>query len=202
MDSSIIKNALAHLQKQPIIGDLVKKQKAPKFNQSPDPFDSLIRLIIYQQISGKAAKAIHNRFLDLFEKQKPTPKNIINQSLITLNKIGLSKQKIKYIKEISNYFLTENKDLSLLSNNQIENELIKLNGIGKWTIDMFLMFSLFRTDILPTTDLGIKKGFKILYNLDNLPSEKFMIEKSLQWQPYRTIAAIYLWNIVDDENFW
>ena len=103
------------------------------------------------------------------------------------------------VKEITNYFLNHNIDFHSLTNKEVYDELIQIKGIGPWTIDMFLMFTLYRTDILPIGDLGIKKGFKILYNLDELPTVQFMIEKSEKWNPYQSIASMYLWKIVDGD---
>ena len=112
----------------------------------------------------------------------------------------MSKQKINYIYEISKYFSMNNISFKNLDNVDIYKHLIQIKGVGPWTIDMFLMFTLCRLDILPLGDLGIKKGFKILYELDELPTEKFMLKKSLKWMPYRTIASMYLWKIVDGDS--
>ena len=167
-------------------------------------FNALSKSIIYQQLSGKVAKVIYNRFLDLFKNRTPDLEIIISLKDSELRKIGLSKQKTDYIKGLSKYFYKEGKliDFSSLTNQEISKELIKIKGIGQWTVDMFLMFTIFRTDVLPVADLGIKKGFKKLFNLKELPSEKFMINKSKKWQPYRTIACCYLWKLVDDTDVW
>ncbi len=97
------------------------------------------------------------------------------------------------------FFLENNTNFNNLSNNQVYDQLIQVKGIGPWTIDMFLIFTLHRIDILPMCDLAIKKGFKILYKLDEMPTYDFMIEKSENWAPYQSIASMYLWKIVDGD---
>ena len=198
MDKKTLDNAITYLCNDLKLQPLILKYSRPDFGISEDPFKSLIKYIINQQLSIQSAKAIYTRFLDLFNN-KPTPitVNVINDSI--LKGIGISKQKINYIKEITKYFLNHNIDFSSLTNKEVYDELIQIKGIGPWTIDIFLMFTLYRTDILPIGDLGIKKGFKILYNLDELPSNQFMIGKSKKWNPYESIASMYLWKIVDGD---
>ena len=198
MDKTTLDNAIAYLSNDLKLQPLILKYSRPDFGVSDNPFKSLIKYIIYQQLSIQSAKAIYTRFLDLFNnKPTPTTLNVINDAI--LKDIGVSKQKINYIKEITKYFLNHNIDFNSLTNKEVYDELIQIKGIGPWTIDIFLMFTLYRTDILPIGDLGIKKGFKILYNLDELPTDKFMIEKSKKWNPYESIASMYLWKIVDGD---
>ena len=198
MNQEKLNDAIKYLCTEPKIKPLIKKYGKPDFGISDDPFKSLIKYIISQQLSIQSAKAIYTRFLDLFN-DKPMPTTVNNTNYTNLKGIGLSKQKIRYIKEISKYFLNHNIDFMSLTNKEVYNELIQIKGIGPWTIDIFLMFTLFRTDILPIGDLGIKKGFKILYNLDQLPTDKFMIDKAKDWVPYQSIVAMYLWKIVDGD---
>jgi len=198
MNQEKLDDAIKHLCADPKLKPLIKKYGKPDFGISNDPFKTLIKYIISQQLSMQSAKAIYTRFLDLFN-DKPMPSTVNNTNYTNLKGIGLSKQKIRYIKEISKYFLNHNIDFMSLTNKEVYNELIQIKGIGPWTIDIFLMFTLFRTDILPIGDLGIKKGFKILYNLDQLPTDKFMIDKAKDWVPYQSIVAMYLWKIVDGD---
>jgi len=204
MDSDALNQSIKHLSKDRNFKALINKYDRPNFENNDNYFNALSKSIIYQQLSGKVAKVIYNRFLDLFKNRVPDLKVIINLKESALREIGLSKQKIEYIKGLSKYFYKEGKliDFSSLTNQEISKELIKIKGIGQWTVDMFLMFTIFRTDVLPVADLGIKKGFKKLFNLKELPSEKFMINKSKKWQPYRTIACCYLWKLVDDTDVW
>ena len=113
----------------------------------------------------------------------------------------MSKQKAIYIKEIAKAFKSntvQSDKLKEMTNDQIRSGLIKIKGIGPWTIDMFLMFTLNRLDVFPVLDLGIKKGFAKFFGLKNIPSENFMIKKANKWKPYRSIAAHYFWSISDN----
>jgi len=200
MDKIILNQSIQYLLKDNKLKDLINKYPIPQFASKDNYFDALSKSIIYQQLSGKVAKIIYRRFLDLFKKQNPEPKQYLKINNSDLKKIGLSKQKINYINNLSIFFINNNNmsQLKNLSKQEITNELISIKGIGQWTIDIFMIFTLYKTDILPVGDLGIKKAFKHLYNLQELPSEKFMKEKSSHWRPYRTIACCYLWMIMDD----
>ena len=201
MDSMTLDKSIDYLSNNTILNNLIKKYPRPKFETNNNYFDSLSKTIIFQQLSAKVAFILHKRFLKLFKNNKISPTEYQKISLKELRSIGLSRQKIKYINNLSLFFI-KNKSIKNLSTDEICEKLISIKGIGQWTIDMFLMFTMHKTDILPLGDLGIKKAFKELYNLDKLPTEKFMIEKSNNWKPYRTIACCYLWMIVDDGDFW
>ena len=204
MDENILNKSIKHLIKDKKIKPLINKYSIPHFMPNDNYFDALSKTIIYQQLSGKVAKIIYSRFLSLFKNKIPTPEQFLNMKISDLKKIGLSKQKINYINNISVFFVKQNNKLKFKtdSKQKIRDQLITIKGIGQWTIDMFMMFTLCETDILPIGDLGIKKAFKKIYNLKELPSENFMKKKGLKWQPYRTIACCYLWKIVDDEDVW
>ena len=204
MDNNILNKSIKHLEKDQKIKTLINKYPIPEFYPNDNYFDALSKSIIYQQLSGKVAKIIYTRFLSLFKKKIPTPKQYINIKNSDLKGIGLSRQKINYINNLSVFFIEKDNTLQFKteSNQEISKQLIEIKGIGQWTIDMFMMFTLCKPDILPIGDLGIKKAFKKLYNLKELPSEIFMKKKALQWQPYRTIASCYLWMLIDDGNVW
>ena len=204
MNSKTINIAITHLNKDLKLKKIIAKHNKPYFKKHNDYYDSLSKSIIYQQLSGRVANVIYNRYLDIFDDRKPDPDIIIKISEKELKNIGLSKQKTSYIKDLSRYFLEKGNytDFKLLDNNEINHELITIKGIGQWTIDMFLMFTMLRLNILPVGDLGIKKGFKNLFNLKELPNDDYMLKKSKPWEPYRTIACCYLWKLVDDEDFW
>ena len=183
---------------------LIEKYGEPNFANATDSFSSLAKIIIYQQLSGKAAKAIYNRWLCLFDNKIPSCEDVNKIEILKFKNIGLSNQKAIYIKSLAEYFLKYGNNITFknLTDNQVYDELIKIKGIGRWTIDMFLMFTLFRLDIFPLADLGIQKGIKKLFNLQSLPSEEYMLDKAKDWQPYRSIASWYLWRTTDDEEVW
>ncbi len=162
-----------------------------------DPFGSLVKSIIYQQLSSKSANAIYNRLLSHYGSTIPTPKQIISTPDDTFRaKIGLSHKKIQYLKDLSLRIFNGELHLSLLSDmadDEVIAELVKVRGIGRWTAEMFLIFHLGREDIMPLGDLGIRKAIQKLYALPQLPSPANVLEISLCWKPYRSIAAWYLW---------
>ena len=203
MKSKILNEGIKHLSKDKKLSSLINEFEKPVFYKSTNYYDDLCKSIIYQQLSGKVAKIIYHRFLNLFPNKVPNFKKTLDLKFEELKKIGLSKQKITYIDNLAKYFYNKkNTDFVKYSDESLRKELIKIKGIGPWTIDMFLMFTMHRTDILPVGDLGIKKAFQILYKLKELPSKELMIEMSAKWKPYRTIACCYLWYLVDDGDVW
>ena len=185
---------------------LIRKFGWPYFDPKQDYFQSLVRSIVFQQLSGKAANTIYERFVNLIPKTVTlSPKEVLKLDKDEMRKTGLSFQKINYLRNLA-YFFENNsfqkKDVERMNDEEISNALTQIKGIGQWTVDMFLMFTLNRADILPYTDLGIQKGFKKIFNMNNLPSKKEMETHSKIWRPYRTIACWYLWRTVDDAFAW
>ncbi len=185
---------------------LISEFGYPTFKEENNYFEALLKNIIYQQLSGKAAKTIYSRFLKLFETtQYPSPDKILNTPVEHLRGAGLSNQKVTYILDLSKKYVEGTLQLDELnekSDKEISAQLIQVKGIGQWTADMFLMFTLNREDVFPLGDLGVKKGVAIIENLPELPTEKHMAEISEKWQPYRTIAAWYMWKLVDGPFEW
>ena len=202
-----ISKALEYLKNtEPRFGTLIDEFGEPDFELQDNYFKSLVRSIIYQQLSGKSAFAIYSRYLQLFNSTEfPFPQQVIAIPDSHYTSIGLSRQKTCYIKEISQAFFNKEivpENIPKLKDDEVRKQFIKIKGIGPWTIDMFLMFALNRPDILPVNDLGIQKGFKLFFHLNELPDEKFMVEKAKNWRPFRTIACWYLWKLVDDNFQW
>ena len=204
MNHNIALRHLSHADKR--MEKLIDKFGPPNFNLMNNYFQSLIRSIVYQQLSGKAASIIYDRFLDLFVFDiYPKPKDVLEVSIETLRSSGLSYQKVNYIRDLSEKWQdgTMNlTDIDFMTDEEISSELIKVKGIGQWTADMFLMFTLGRPDVFPFGDLGIQKGVMILTNMNRLPTQKEMERKTKKWQPYRTVAAWYLWKLVDGPFKW
>ena len=178
----------------------------PELDIEKNYFWSLCRSIIYQQISGKAAKTISDRFIALFPSEKNfNPKEVLDIDIDNLYTVGLSKQKASYIKNIAvaycRNFINEN-NFSLMTDIEIIKQLTNIKGIGRWTVEMFLIFTLRRSDVFPVTDLGVQKGFQIFYSLDELPSIDLMNQKAKKWRPYRTIVTLYLWHAVEGPIKW
>jgi DNA-3-methyladenine glycosylase II len=166
------------------------------------PFDELVKAIIYQQLSGKAATTIYKRFLGIYKNNHPTTLELMNTEHQKLRNVGLSNRKAEYIKSIAEFFNINPYNLvefSNMRNEEIYNKLIGIRGVGPWTIDMFLMFTLHRLDIFPSLDLGVQKGFSIFYNSKKLCTPKFMLKEAKKWAPYRSIASHYFWKIADEK---
>ena len=204
MNHNIALRHLSHADKR--MEKLIDKFGPPNFNLMNHYYESLIRSIVYQQLSGKSASIIYERFLDLFVFDiYPEPKDILAVSIETLRSSGLSYQKVNYIRDLSEKWQdgTMNlTDIDSMTDEEISSELIKVKGIGQWTADMFLMFTLGRPDVFPFGDLGIQKGVMIITNMNRLPTQKEMERKAIKWQPYRTVAAWYLWKLVDGPFKW
>ena len=193
-------------QKDPRLVSLFDQFNVPALKDEENYFWSLCRSIIYQQISGKAAQVISERFINLFPSKKDlTPKQVIEADINDFYNVGLSKQKSNYIKNIANAFyenIIDENSLSSLSDINIINTLTSIKGVGPWTAEMFLIFTLKRPNIFPLTDLGIQKGFKIFFSMDEMPSIKFMEDESRKWEPYKTIVSLYLWFAVEGPFEW
>ena len=198
-----IKAGLDLLKRDKKMKVLIKKFGGPDFNLKQDYFQSLLRSIVFQQLSGKAAQTIYERFVNLIPKtSNHCPNEVLKLDKEEMRKAGLSFRKIDYVRNLADYFENNSfhkKDVEKMSDQEISKELIQIKGIGQWTVDMFLMFTLNRADILPYKDLGIQKGIKKILNIKNLPSKKEMENCSRKWRPYRTIACWYLWRIADDK---
>ena len=184
---------------------LIKKFGRPDFNQGQDYFQSLLRSIVFQQLSGKAAQTIYERLVSLIPKTSNLcPNEVLKLDKDEMRKAGLSSQKINYVRNLADYFdknSLKKKDVEEMTDEEISKELTKIKGIGRWTVDMFLMFTLNRSDILPYKDLGIQKGIMKILNMKNLPSKKEMENCSRKWRPYRTIACWYLWRMADEKIY-
>jgi len=169
-----------------------------------DSFQSLVEAIIYQQLTGRAANTIYKRLLAYYDDSIPTPQKIISSSEIDLRtKVGLSRMKIEYMKDLATN-IAEGRlnlnDLLSMTDEEIIARLTRVKGIGKWTVEMFLIFSLGREDVLPVTDLGLRNAMKKTYLLDELPGPNRMIEIANPWRPYRSIATWYLWKSLSNFN--
>ena len=188
------------------LSKFLKSYNIPNLPVEKNYFWSLCRSVIYQQISGKAAKKISERYLSLYENgPRMLPSEVVDIDIKKIFKVGISRQKASYIKNIAHAFNTkiiDEKNISKLDDQEIISQLTTIKGVGKWTAEMFLIFTLRRPDVFPVTDLGVQKGFKIFYSLDDLPTIELMNKKSESWKPYRTIMSLYLWYVVEGPFEW
>jgi len=167
-------------------------------NYTPDLFASLISCIVSQQLSNKAAEAIWNKFSAALPEL--TPETIISGSQEKFREVGLSNSKIRYIKNIAEAVITGNLVLEELNEKQdveIAEELLTIKGIGPWTVEMFLIFSLGRRDVLSYGDLGIRKGISWLYGIEGELTRSLFNAIAKKYSPDGTLASLYLWEIGD-----
>jgi len=189
-------NVIKFLKKDPKLSKIINDVGKYEIKITRNHYESLVDAIISQQLSGSAAKAIGQRFRKLYSSRFPKPIQVMKTSYFKLRGTGLSRMKIKYIKELSKKI--ESKELKLksfskFSDEEVISQLTKIKGIGRWTVAMFLIFSLARLDVLPVGDLGLKKGIQLLYALPEIPQEIEVENIAEKWKPYRTVATWYIW---------
>lgn len=200
--------ALRHFKKaDPALHKATLKHQAalePSERRPKDPFVSLCRSIVGQQLSGKAARAIWGRFITLFPKDTPTPLRLQKLNDMRLREAGLSFGKIKALRALSETARTKKKlfaNLHTLPDDTIREALLPIHGVGPWTVEMFLMFTLNRPDVFSPGDLGLRKGIQRLDKLDEVPSPKEAALRAASWAPHRTHASLILWAITDDTDW-
>jgi DNA-3-methyladenine glycosylase II len=164
-----------------------------------DYFVALCKAVFSQQLSTVVAATLFGRFRDLFPNRRPTPTRLLealSRDTEALRCCGLSRQKVVYLKDLSEHFVTNRiptRKLSRMSDEEVIEALVAVKGVGRWTAEMFLMFVLNRPDVLPVDDLGLREGVREIYELPVRPTPKEVIELGEQWRPYRSIATWYVW---------
>jgi len=169
---------------------------------SKDLFKSLCRIIVGQQLSGKAAHAIWTRFEDLFPKKKVSAENVLNLKQQEIRDAGMAWAKVRALHDLAEKVLSQKvrlKKLKKMNSEEVFEELIQVKGVGPWSIEMFLMFSLGYEDFFSYGDLGLMKGIQKIYKLKNKPTEIELNRLTKKWSPYRTYAACILWRHVDGD---
>lgn len=174
-----------------------------KFEKSKDPYRALVRAVVFQQLSGKAAATIHGRMLALFPgKDHPDPEDLIKAKPEKLRTAGLSRQKIAAIQDVAAKRLDNTiphaRALARLTDEEIIARLTQARGVGRWTVEMYLIFTLGRPDVLPIDDLGVRKGAEKLYKRDFTPKELGAYGE--RWGPWRSAAAWHLWRVADTQT--
>jgi DNA-3-methyladenine glycosylase II len=162
------------------------------------PFEALVRAVVYQSVSGKAAAAIFARLKETVDGAF-TPAGILALPPDSLTAAGLSKSKMGSIRGLAEWFAANRgmaKALAALPDEQVIEALTGIRGIGQWTVNVFLIFNLGRLDVMPTSDLGIRRGVQLVDALEHVATTRQVHEKAELWRPYRSIASIYLWNAV------
>jgi DNA-3-methyladenine glycosylase II len=197
------KRALDHLRADRVMAEVIQRMGTIKLRpRRISPFQSLVHAIIHQQLSGQAASTILNRFQALFGGRGfPSPHAVVRTEVETIRAAGLSMPKATYIKGLAQRAI-EGVVPSLelcdcLTDDDLVQRLTTIKGVGRWTVDMLLIFNLGRPDILPAEDLGVRRGYQIAYKKLSLPEPAQLHRISSRWVPFRTTAALYLWRTAD-----
>ncbi len=195
---------IIHLNKDKKLKKIISLQQPYVLQKRKQVYLQLCGSIMSQQLNTKVAEIIYNRFLTLYKNKKPSAQQIIDSPFETLRGIGLSNAKVTYVKNVCVFFLEEkitDARLHKMSNEELIPYLSKIKGVGQWTVEMILMFTLGREDVFALDDLGIQQSMAKLYSLD-LTDKKALSENmkniSQKWSPYRTYACRYLWGWKDN----
>ena len=203
MSSTFTSPHLLHLAKDEKLLPLLATLEPYLLEKKTNVCIRLCASIMSQQLSTQVAKVIYKRFLDLYSNAEPTPQQIIDTPPPTLRAIGLSNAKVSYVQNVARYMQEQNADddmINSMNDEEVVNFLLPIKGVGRWTIEMLLMFTLGREDVFAVDDLGIQQAMTKLYNLDTTNKKTLkqeMINIAAQWSPYRTYACFYLWKFKD-----
>ena len=196
-----MRKAIIHLKKaDPVMRAIIERVGAYKIQHREPAFETLVRSIVYQQLSGKVASVILGRLIAMLPEGKVTPETILKLTPARMRKAGLSKQKTLYIRDLArktNKGHIKFETLSELTDLQVIEHLTQVKGIGVWTAHMFLIFALRRPDILASGDLGVRVAIRKAYQLEDLPLPKQVEELASAWRPYSSVAVWYLWRSLD-----
>ena len=188
---------MKHLKKNDQrLGKIIDRLGPYKFRLDDDYYEALVGSIVFQQLAGSAAQAILNRFKQIYGGKIPRPREYLETKETQLRASGLSPQKIRYIRDLSERIengVLDLKRISGLPSTEVVKELDEVKGIGRWTAEMFLIFAMGRADVLPVDDLGLQKAAKKNYRLRKLPTKEKFEQLSKNWHPYCSIATLYLW---------
>jgi DNA-3-methyladenine glycosylase II len=166
-----------------------------------DAYGALLRSIVGQQLSTKAARTIYGRVVDLFGGETPSPQALLDADPDALRAAGLSGAKVKYVRSLAEHVLSGELELDRLpelGDEEVEREVTAVKGLGRWTAHMFLIFHLGRPDVLPVGDLGVRRAVERAYGLEALPSVEELERLGERWAPYRSLASLYLWESLDN----
>ncbi len=200
----MIADASRHLARDPVMRALIRRHGpcglAPDGRSS---YEALTRAIAHQQLNGRAAQTILARFVALFPNGRfPTPAAVLAARATTLHRAGFSRAKVRAIKDIARHALAgvvpTRRACRQLGDDEIIERLTRIHGVGRWTVEMLLIFTLGRLDVLPVDDFGVREGFRFAYGRRTRPTPKALALYGERWKPYRSVAAWYLWRAAGD----
>lgn len=200
------RQALEHFQKvDQTLFDLTQEvgEYALELRWGLTPFESLLQSIVYQQLSGHAAASILDRLLAIYGHSFPAPEQVVNTPEEQIRACGLSWSKVRSVRDLANKsilgHLPAGNDIASMNDRELIKAFTVVRGIGPWTVQMLMIFNLGRPDILPVSDLGIRRGFKVAYGRDELPNANELAQAGDCWKPYRSVASWYLWRAADPQ---
>ncbi|MBI1344382.1 MAG: DNA-3-methyladenine glycosylase 2 family protein [Terrimonas sp.] len=195
---------VAHLSRDPKMKELIQEHGVLTLKKKKNLCLYLCYSIMSQQLSTKVASVIKNRFLALYDGKEPTPQEIVDTPFEKLRNIGMSNAKVQYVQNVARFEIEKGMDvkqLSRMSNEEVIAYLISIKGVGRWTIEMLLMFALCREDLFAIDDLGLRNAVIGLYDLKHRKKKTMdagILKITRQWSPYRTYACLYLWRWKDN----
>jgi 3-methyladenine DNA glycosylase/8-oxoguanine DNA glycosylase len=201
-DPLVLRRACAHLRRaDPVLAGVIREVGPCRLpiDRGAGHFATLVESILYQQITGKAAAAIHARLCVLCGGRRPRPADIAAATDVALRGVGLSRQKVAYLRDLTSHVqdgLALGR-LRRLPDEDVIRALVAVKGIGRWTAEMFLIFRLGRLDVLPVDDYGVRKAMQRAYRKRALPKAKWMRQLGERWRPYRSVASWYLWQSLE-----
>ncbi len=179
------------------IGSMSVAERRRRRGQTPDDaYGALLRAVVGQQLSTKAARTIYERVVALFDGDEPSPQALLDVDEQTLRGAGLSGRKVEYLRDLAAHVMSGELELDRLdelSDEEVIAEVTAVRGLGRWTAEMFLMFHLGRKDVVSGGDLGIRRGVMLAYGLEEMPTPDEVVERADAWRPHRTLACLYLW---------
>jgi DNA-3-methyladenine glycosylase II len=202
------KKGLAHLRSaDPRLAALIDGYGSPdqvlaRRGRAPtEPYGALLRAIVGQQLSTKAARTIYTRLCALFGDDTPSPRELLGADPEDLRAAGLSRAKVSYLRDLAQHIQDGELDLAHISDlpdEEVIEQLVAVKGLGVWSVHMFLIFHLGRPDVLPVGDLGVRRAVQLTYGLDELPKPAELEKIAEPWRPWRSLASLYLWRSLDN----
>ncbi len=183
------------------IGSLLPAQR--RRGRPDDAYGSLVRTIVGQQLSTKAARSIYGRLTALFDDRAPTPEELVSTDEELLRACGLSRPKVRYLRDLAERVISGQLDLRSLHDlpdDEVIRQITAVKGLGRWSAEMFLMFHLGREDVLPVGDLGVRRAVERAYDLPEIPDAETLQNIARPWSPHRTLASFYLWESLEPDN--
>lgn len=203
-DEKAVQAGIRHLRKRdPILGEVIRSVGAFTLKPRKQGYEILVRSILSQQISTSAASTIRNRLQDLLPGRRIVPQSLDSLSDEQLQRVGISTQKRTYLRDLTRCTLDGSisfKRIRKASDEEAIEELIQVKGIGRWTAQMYLIFSLGRLDVFAPDDLGLRNAVDRLYDIPDQASRKHYDELAMNWSPYRSIASWYLWRSLENKD--